>query len=148
MMIKVEFVWVALPGVRAHPFRPRQLLPDLRQHLGFWSIQRGIAMEYSWGRAPSNYAVWAPLFTSSGRSSNMPVSGRSSRMWSSFTRPFFSCGLAGATRLPLLHGLLVLQLEGFLYSGISFGPNQQINEVSGILLFQGEQKIILLKIAL
>ena len=69
-------------------------------------------------------------------------------MWPSFTRSFLSCGLAGVTRLPLLRGLLIFHLEGFLCSGISFGPSQQISEVSGILLFQGEQKIVLLKIAL
>ena len=126
-MIEVEFIWVVLPGVRAHPFQPRQLLPDLHQHLSFWTIEWGIAVESSWERAPPNSAVRAPLLTSSRRSPDMPVPERSSRTWSSFTWPFFSCGLAGATCLPFLRGLLVLQLEGFLCSGISFGPSQQIS---------------------
>ena len=69
-------------------------------------------------------------------------------MWPSFTRPFFNCELAGITRLPLLCGLLILHLEGFLCSGISLGPSQQISEVPRILIFQGEQKIVLLKTAL
>ena len=60
-MIEAELVKVALPGVCAHPFQPWQLLPDLHQHLGFWSVERGAAVESSWGRAPSNSMVRASL---------------------------------------------------------------------------------------
>ena len=31
--VEAELVGVALPGVCAHPLRPRELLPDLHQHL-------------------------------------------------------------------------------------------------------------------
>ena len=78
----------------------------------------------------------------------MLVPERSPRTWSGFIRASFNYKLIGVAYLSLLHGLLVLQLEGFLYSGIFFGPSQQVSEVPGILLFQGEQKIILLKTAL
>ena len=134
-MIEAELVRIALLGVYVHPFRPWQLLPDLHQHLSFWSIERGVAMESSWERAPSNSTVRASLPTSSGGSSDTLMFEGSSRMWPSFTQPFFSCGLAGVACLPLLRCLLVLQLEGFLYSDISFDPSQQISEVLGILLF-------------
>ena len=69
-------------------------------------------------------------------------------MWPSFSRPFFDCGLTRVSHLPLSRSLLILHFEGFFRSGVPFSPSQQISKIPGVLLLQGEQKVILLKAAL
>ena len=92
-MIEAELVSVALFGVCVHLFRPWQLLPDLHQHLNFWSIERGVAVESSRGRALSNSAVRASPSMSSGRSSDMLVFGGSQECGRVSLGPFSAVGL-------------------------------------------------------
>ena len=56
--------------------------------------------------------------------------------------------LTRVSHLPLSRSLLILHFEGFFRSGVPFGPSQQISKIPGVLLPQGEQKVILLKAAL
>ena len=46
-VVEVELVGVALPGVCAHPLRPRELLPDLHQYLSLRGVEGGVAAEFS-----------------------------------------------------------------------------------------------------
>ena len=137
-MVEAELVRIALLRVRAHPLWPWELLSDLHQHLGFRYIEGGVAAESSWGRAPPSPVLRASLPACSGRSLDALVPGRSSRTWSSFSRPFFDCELTRVSRLSLSRGLLILHFEGFFCSDVPFGPSQQVSKISGVLLFQGE----------
>ena len=45
-VVEAELVGVALLGVCAHPLWPRELLPDLHQHLGLRGVEGGVAVEF------------------------------------------------------------------------------------------------------
>ena len=146
-MVEAELVRIALPGVCAHPLWSRELLSNFHQYLDFRCVEGGIVAKSSWGRAPPSPTIRASLPAYPGRSLDTLVSGRSSRMWPSFSWPFFDCGLTRVSRLSLSRGLLIHHPEGFFRSDIPFGPSQQVSKISEVLFLQREQKVVLLKAA-